>query len=316
MRSLRRRALFLSAAFFALNAGSARAGGGLTGASLLTRPIGARASGMGRAFTAVPGAAESVMYNPAGPGFAAGNEVYMAYMNGFAGGSYGLAAVPLRLGGLVLTPACLYYDSGKVELETQGVRETVTAELDKVAMVSGAYEPVKGLAVGGTVKFTSLRLAEAASASVTHFDLGALYRAGGGLSVGAASLNNGGDVKFEEQGDPSPATLRAGLAYRTELDPANLFDNAADVAYSELIVTADWSRTVKEKGCYQAGLELNMKMAGELLLSLRAGYLFNRPQESLTLGFGVKKGQWDFGFGFEASKDLGSRYPVSITRKF
>ena len=316
MRIFSRQALLAFAAVFALSAGAARAGEGLTGAAILTRPIGARASGMGRAFTAMPGSAESVLYNPAGPGLIERDEVYLAYMNGFGGGGYGLAAVPFRLGDFILTPAYLYYDSGRVELESQGVKETVTAELDRVAMVSGAYSPFKDLSVGGTIKFTSLRLAEAASASVTHYDLGALYRVSEGLTLGAASLNNGGEIKFEEKGDPSPATLRAGLAYRTELRPANLFDNAADVSYSELVVTADWSRTVKEKGCCQAGAELNMKMAGEIQLSLRGGYLFGRPEEGLTLGFGVKKGQWDLGFAYECSKDLGSRYPVSISRKF
>lgn len=306
----------LFALIFTLGAGFAHAGVGLTGAAILTRPVGARSSGMGRAFTAMPGAAESVLYNPAAPGFLTRDEIYMAYMNGFAGGGYGLAAVPLRLGKLVLTPAYLYYDSGKVELESQGMLETVTAELDKVAIISGAYEPIPGLAVGGTVKFVSLRLAEAASASVTNYDLGALYRIKDGFTVGAASLNNGGEVKFEQQGDPSPATLRAGLAYKTELKPANLFDSSADISYSELIVTADWSRTIKEKGYYQTGMELNMKMAGELLLSLRAGYLFDRPEESLTLGLGVKKGQWTFGFGYEAAKDLNGRLPVSLSREF
>ena len=315
MRISRATAAFLALAWIsALTAGGARAESGLTGAPILNRPIGARSSGMGRAFTAISGDAESVMYNPAGLAFSGWGEVYMAYMNGFAGGSYGLAAAPFKLGNLVLTPAFLYYNSGSIDLNlSDGTQGQVTGELDKVAMLSGSYAVRSDLAVGGTLKFTSINLAETASASAKHFDLGILYRPVDGLSFGAASLNNGGDIKFEEEGDPAPATLRAGAAYRFELNPPNLLDNSADVSHSELVVTSDWSRTVKEKGYFQAGAELNMKMQGELVLSLRAGYLFNRPEENVTVGLGVKSGAWAFNLGYEAAKDLNARMPVSLT---
>ena len=313
--------LFLAASVCALLAfepARACAGAGLTGAPILNRPIGARSSGMGRAFTAIPGEPESVMYNPAGPGFAPGGEVYLAYMNGFGGGSYGLAAVPLKFGNFVLTPAFLYYNSGAMNLRlSDGTRGAVTAELDKVGMLSAAYTPSRDLAVGFTLKVTSIDLAEAASASVKHYDLGALYRITDGLSAGAAALNNGESVKFEREGAPAPSTLRAGLAYKVELNPPNLLDKSADISYSDIVLTSDWSRTVKESGYYQAGFELNMKMPGAaLLMSLRAGYLFERPEENMTFGFGIRKGPWNFGFGYEASKDLDARLPVSLSCEF
>lgn len=310
-------AVFLPAAVFALNAGRARADSGLTGAPILTRPIGARSSGMGRSFTAVAGGAESLMYNPAGPGFAPRSEAYLAYMNGLGGGGYGLAAAPLKLGTFVLTPAFLYYNSGEINLNlSDGTQGAVTAELDKVVMLSGAFLSGPRLALGGTVKFTSINLAETASASARHFDLGLLYRVTEALNFGAASLNNGDAVKFEEQGAPAPATLRSGLAYKVALDLPNLLDRSADVIYSDIFLTSDWSRTVKEKGYFQAGFEMNMELSGMVMLRLRAGYLFDRPEENLTFGLGIQKGQWNFSFGYEASKDLNVRYPVSLTRGF
>lgn len=312
------RGFFLLAAVLALAPVRAGAEAGLTGAPILNRPIGARSSGMGRAFTAMPGSAESVMYNPAGPAFIAGNQAYLAYMNGFGGGRYGLAAVPLKVGGLVLTPAFLYYNSGEMNLNlSDGTKGNVTAELDKVGMLSAAYLPLRNLAVGATLKFTSISLAETVSVSVRHFDLGVLYRVTDRLSFGAASLNNGDAVKFEAQGSPAPATLRAGAAYRMEINPPNLSDKSADVSYNELILTSDWSRTVKEEGVYQAGAEMTMTMPGPaLLLSLRAGYLFNRPDESMTFGLGLKQGAWELGFGYEASADLTTRFPVSVSFEF
>jgi len=305
----------LACALFVFIPGCARGESGLTGAPILNRPVGARSSGMGRAFTGVPGEAESVMYNPAGPGFVSGNEAYLGYMNGFGGGSYGLVAVALRRGGFVLTPAFLYYNSGAINLNNTGT--SVTAELDKVGMLSVAYAPLPDLAVGGTFKYTRIDLAETVSASAKHFDLGILYKISGGLSFGAASLNNGDAVKFETQGSPAPATMRAGLAYKVELNPPNLLDSSADISYSDIVLTSDWSRTAKESGYYQAGFEMTMHMPGAgLLLSLRAGYLFNRPDENMTFGFGIKKGPWNLGFGYEASKELAARLPVSISCEF
>lgn len=50
--------------------------------------------------------------------------------------------------------------------------------------------------------------------------------------------------------------------------------------------------------------------------SLRAGYLFGRPEEGVTLGIGIKSGRWDFGFGFETAKKLDPRRPVSLSYEF
>ncbi|MDO8804939.1 MAG: PorV/PorQ family protein [Elusimicrobiota bacterium] len=308
---------FLGAVLITFAAAGARSESGLTGAPILNRPIGARSSGMGRAFTAVPGDAESVMYNPAGLAFVPGLRACVSYMNGFDWGNYGFAAVPVKVGGLVLTPAFLYFNSGKMELNlSDGTSGNVVAELDMVSMLSAAYKPLPEFAVGATVKRTTIELAETASASALHYDLGALYAMKSGLSLGAALLNNGQAVKFEEKGDPAPAAIRAGFSYKFEINPPNLLDRSADISYCDVVITSDWSRVVKEKGYYQSGLEMNMKMRNSIFLSLRAGYLFGRPEEGITFGVGIKSGRWDFGFGFETAKKLDSRRPVSLSYEF
>ena len=309
--------LILSAAIFAGAAPGAWAGTGLTGAPVLNRPVGARSSGMGRAFTGVPGDAESIMYNPAGLAFAPGLKAYAAYMNGFDGGAYGFGALPVKINGLTLTPAFLYFNSGDLDLNlSDGTTGRVVGEMDKVAMLSGAYMPLPGLGVGATVKRTSIDLAGAASASAMHYDLGALYAFDNGLSFGASSLNNGGAIKFEDKGDPAPAALRAGFSYKYTFTPANYLDSSSAITYCDLVFTSDWSKVTKEKGFYQSGIEMNMKMPESIFLSLRAGYLFNRTEEGLTFGIGIKNGPWDFGFAFETAKALDSRRPVSLSYQF
>lgn len=317
MRTLTARSSLLCCAALLAAAAAARADSGLTGAPILNRPVGARSSGMGRAFTAMPGDVESLMYNPAGLAGVPAFKAYAAYMNGFGDGSYGFAAVPVRAGKFVLAPAFLYYNSGSMNLNlSDGTVGSVVAELDKVAMLSAAYEPAPGLAVGVTAKRTTINLAETASAAALHYDFGTIYTMKNGLSLGAASLNNGGAIKFEDKGDPAPAALRAGASYKLLFTPANYLDSTSAITYCDLVVAADWSRVAKEKGYYQSGLEMNMQMPQSLMLSLRGGYLFNRTEEGLTFGFAVKTGRWEFGFAYETARKLNSRNPVSVSYQF
>lgn len=318
MRAAYSRFSFLScAAYLALAPSVARAGAGLTGAPILNRPVGARSSALGRAFTAVPGDSESVMYNPAGPAFVSGPRASVSYMNGFSGGAYGSAAASVKAGNYVLTPAFLYYDSGRMTVNrSDGSGGEVTAELDKVAMLSAAFKLLPELSVGGTVKSTSINLAETASASALNYDVGALYSMKNGFSLGAAALNNGGAVKFEEKSDPAPATLRAGFSYKVVVNPPNFLDPAADISYCDLVLVSDWSRVYREKGYYQSGLEMNMEMPNSVFFSLRAGYLFDRPEEGFVFGFGLSNGRWNFGFAFETADELDSRRPVSLSYEF
>lgn len=308
--------VLLSALLFAA-AGSAAAESGLTGAPILNRPVGARSSAMGRAFTAVPGDPEALLYNPAGLAFVEGFSPHVSYMNGFSGGSYGFLAAPVKFRNFVLTPAYHYYNSGTISLNlTDGTVGSVTAELDQVALLSAAYRPAPGLALGATLKRLDIDLAETASADALSVDVGALYRLNSSLSFGAAVLNTGQEIKFEEDADPSPRALRAGVAYKMVPRKPNFMDPSADISYSDLLFTADWSKVIKEDSYFQTGLEVNMLLPQSILLSLRAGYLFDREEEGLTFGFGFKSGRWTFAFGFETPKKLDARRPVSVSYDF
>ncbi len=294
----------------------AAADSGLTAAPVLNRPVGARSSAMGRAFAAVPGDPEGLMYNPAGLAFITAPRPYAAYMNGLVGG-YGLVAAPFPVKGFVITPAFLYYNSGSMGLNlSDGTSGNVTAELDQVPMLSAAYRPIPRLAVGATVKRASIELAEAASAASVNFDAGAMYLIGHGFSAGASLMNAGQGMKFEDASDPAPRTLRAGLAWKLVPGKPNFMDPSADITYSEFIVTTDWSKTVKEDSRLQSGLETNMALPYGVTLSLRGGYLFSRDEEGATFGFGIKRGRWAFDFGFETAGELGTRRPVSLSYQF
>lgn len=296
---------------------SVRCETGLTAAPILVTPMGARSSSMGRAFTAVHGDADALNYNPAGLAFINKISVSMTYMRGFDSGDYGFIAVPMPVKSLVLTPGFLYYNSGKINVHPSvGADYSVTAQEDKVTYISVAWMPVAKLGVGATLKYSKLELAEIASANSINYDFGILYDFGMGLTVGASYLNNGSDIKFEEKGDAPPKTQRLGASYKLKFNPPNLLDPSADISYCDVVLSMDWSRTNKESGYYQAGGELNMGMPQDIFLSLRFGYLIDRPDESTTFGIGIGKNRWSFNYSSISSKELSSRNQVTLGYKF
>lgn len=307
----------LALALYAACAGRASAEAGLTAAAFLNAPLGARSAALGQAFTAVPGDVESLNYNPGALAFVPGSGVSASYLSGFNDAEHSFIAAPLKFGNLVLTPAYLHFTGGSMNLNlSDGTTGKVTAEDDRTIYISGAYRLRKDLGLGVTLKQTRSVLAETASASSLNYDFGALYKLGGGLSLGASLMNSGGGFKFEEKGDPAPAVQRLGAAYRVEMRPANLLDPSTDLLFCEAGFTADWISVYRDKGYYQAGVELSMGMSADLTLDLRAGYLFDRPGEGMTFGLGLRRNKWNFDYSLGTDKELSARQQVTLGYRF
>lgn len=290
---------------------------GLTAAPFLNAPVGARAAAMGQAFTAVAGGAESLNYNPGALAFAEKYSVAGSYMRGFGDSSHGFIAATLPAGRFVLTPGFMYFDGGTMDLNlSDGTTGRVQAESDSAVYASAALLAGKGLGLGLTAKRVRLELAETASAAAMVYDLGALYSAGRGFTLGASWLNLGGRFRFEEKSDPAPAVKRLGAAWLVEINPPNLLDSSADLVYCSALLTADWVSHYKDRGYYQAGAELNMEMPYGAKASLRTGYLFDRDSEGMTFGFGLAAESWAFDLSVDAAKEMDSRQRAGLSYYF
>lgn len=309
--------LCLALAALAAAAAPASAEPGLTAAPSLNAPLGARSAAMGQAFTAVMGGAESLNYNPGALAFERRISVTASHLRGFEDMGHSFIAAPLPLGPLVLTPGYMRFDAGDISLNlSDGTRGKVNAETDSAVYASAALKAGSKLGLGVTAKHVRVELAETASASALLWDLGALYSPGGGFTFGAALMNSGGEFTFEQAGDPAPSSRRLGAAWRAVIDPPNLLDPSTDLVYSDAVLTADWVGYSKDKGYYQAGAELNMQMSLGLTMSLRAGYLFGRPAEGLTFGFGFAARKWSFDFSFDTAKEMNARQQAGVGYRF
>ena len=249
---------------------------GRTAASVLQRPLAARSAGMGEAFAAVDAGVDSLGYNPAGAARLARPELASSYNSGIAGDDFGFLGYAHPLSLATLTAGFVYYDAGSVNLSfSDGRQESRTAEKDMAALLGLGAPLGWGLCIGGTAKVFRLELAEEVKAAGYAADLGALWHTPlKGLNLGVSLQNLGPDVKFEEEGDPLPQTIRFGAAYGFNLDNLDWFREGG-LGFSRFLFTADAVKARDENDVLpSAGLEMGIPWGAQSYGALRAGYMF------------------------------------------
>lgn len=195
---------------------------GTAGLQFLKIGIGARALGMGEAFTAVTDDISSIYWNPAGLALKAQDQVMFSHTAWVAGINYEFVAFSkvTNLGTFGVSTALLhtgYMDVTEEELfDLTG--ETFTC-YDLMAGVTYANEFTDKFSFGANIKYVREMLDEYAVNGVA-IDIGSLYNTGwNNLTIGMAIKNFGPDLEYEldEDGD--------GLLNE---DPFDLIDNDGD----------------------------------------------------------------------------------------
>jgi len=208
-----RKAIILSTFLIALPANLLWAGGaGIPGAVVLEHPVGARASGMAEAYTAVGGEIGVLHYNPAGLISLPGREASFTYQRGLAEDSFMglLYGQPTRLG--VFAGGFFYYTVGEMELiDLDGNEWSVKGEQDFAVVGSFARRLLDRFPIGVNLKIISSRLVEAESGTAFAIDFGSLYHPPlEGMTLGLAVRNLGTKIKFIDEGDSLPLIISVG----------------------------------------------------------------------------------------------------------
>ena len=291
---------------------------GLTAVPFLQRALGARASGMGSAFVAVQDSIDSMQYNPGALGTLRAPSLTSTYLNGFGSTTYGFLgyAHPSRYG--TFATGALYYNAGSIDLNlSNGTTGRVTAEEDTAWTLSYALALTRRLSLGATYRFLRLSLAETAHATSSQSDLGVLWSPPiKYLSLGAAYQYLGPDIRFENVGDPSPKTLRYGLALRFPDINAKRIDPSVDLDAFDTTVAADMVQTLHEKKSPRMGAEFGLRPALLTRVAIRTGWIFNRDSESFTFGAGLQHGDLSFDYAFGRARDLDNAQQLTLTYRF
>ncbi|MCB4791536.1 MAG: PorV/PorQ family protein [Elusimicrobia bacterium] len=277
---------------------------GKSTAQFLQLGVGARAEGMGEAYTASAVGADAVYWNPAGIAGIEKNEASFTQAMWIQDISYQAAvgAFPTKHGAFAIGLKYLSYGSIKKTDDT-GLETGDFSPNDLMAGVSYGREFGK-LKAGITVKYISSKITNTATAVAG--DIGFKYPfMDDKLIIGLAGMNMGTKMKFVNEEDPLPSTGKFGVSYM----PGGLW-----------LIALDANMPNDDDAYANAGIEKKFQLGDISRLALRAGY--NTRTKDITgtqgvtagVGFGYK--QLDLDVAFAPYGDLGNITLVSLGVKF
>lgn len=292
-----------------------------SGAEFLTYPMGARAVGMGRAYTAVANDIQTASWNPAGFALLRKKEVCYSRLNSF---EFQVGDTDDSINNNLISvgiPTSLYGTFGfSVEIQNYGQTaitgpggpDIIAIVDDKTLIFYGFYATslTDKLDVGIDYKFVSVDFGSLdEKATTSAVDLGALYRPlrSVPLQIGGSLRNLGFAMQYKDapQKDPLPRRLRVGAAY-------DIFQHLLGTDVLSLLVSMDvemWrSKIVNDQDeVVQRPIESSQYIGTEFsysgLLFLRFGYIrekiFSTQGPAYGIGVNYK------GVRFDIAQELG-----------
>ena len=326
MRSALAAAAFLSFA----PAASAGENAGVSAAPILQTPVGARAVGMGTAFTGVADDVSTLHYNPGGLANLSATEATAMVLGGQQNQNlqYLAAGTPLSFAGFTgsgystLGASLLLSRNGDITVNpanpdgtTSAAPYSVSAGGDTVFTVGYAerladtpFETPDSTRhvdhfLGVSGKFVRSTLPGGYSAQAYAADLGYFGRCPElGVTLGASLLNLGSKMRFVDVADPLPLAMRTGFAWSIPMPEAHA-----------LVWAADWEYQYYERLWYvNSGVEYTLFKT----FAARVGYQAHRDMAGVTFGFGGKWGHWGIDYAWAQGGDMGDSHRFSFTFRF
>jgi opacity protein-like surface antigen len=266
-------------------------------AQFLEIGVGARASAMGEAYTALTDDAASAFWNPAGLAQVEQRNIHFAYNSWPAEISIGGLSFAMNLEGIGT------FGLNAVYLSTDDMAVTTLRDPEGT---SGQTFSISNYAVGlSYARFMTERLSVGVTAKVVSeeyygygytafaLDLGTQYKTGfRGLNIGMSILHFGPEVQFDgeyiDYSDPKSVGVDKKKSFETYSLPINfrlgISIDVLEDPNNHLIAAADMIHPNNNLEQYNTGLEYGFRQ----LFFLRGGYKFNTDEAGLTLGLGVK----------------------------
>ncbi len=290
-----------------LAAGVARAGDpGSAGATSLRIGVGARASAMGEAYTAVAEDASTVFWNPGAMAAVQGTNVTLSHVEYFQTIHFEQAAVThetawgtlgLMFSGMFMNDLDRYDDvPSSTPLGTFGVYDVSFA-------VAFARYIVPNVSVGLSVKPVYERIDEL-SASGIAFDAG-IYHVSKvkGLKLAAVVGNLGTPMKFDVEEFALPRYFKVGGSYEREVPAIE----------GRLLFTLDAMFPNDGDARTLIGGEYSYRR----MVALRAGYKGGYDLQGATFGFGVRYRDMTLDYAFLPTKnEIGDNHRFGLGFSF
>jgi long-subunit fatty acid transport protein len=296
-----KRVLLTSIMFLAI-AGQARAAG-TSGAQFLKQGAGARAAGMGDAFSSVADDVTAAYWNPAGLSQMEQPEISVMQNTGLVDSQYQYAAGAMPWGGNTLALSLYRMDYGTFDRYTAADTKSGSFNAgDLAGSLSLATKINEHYSAGVSAKYIQESIDDA-KATTFAADFGVLAKYGD-THVSAVLQHFGPSMQMVKDKTPLPMTVRLGVSQRL---------------FNRLNTALELSKPNDNNMTIHAGLEYALVT----FVTMRAGTNLT-PGNSLdvsglkgfTAGLGTQFNGFSLDYAFVPFGDLGNTHRVSLSYKF
>lgn len=278
----------------------AETNGGQTAANFLLIGAGARAAGMGGAFTSVSQGAVASYWNPAGLTSLEETEVLLSHFAWYQDMTLEYGAFAHRLSDVTaLSASVTYFNYGTIQgYDIDGNTTSEISAYDLAGSVSLGYRATDQISVGLTTKFITQKLDDI-NGSTFALDVGANYVTDR-WSVAAVFGNLGPNISFENVSEQLPTTVRLGASFFPIED--------------KLLAAVELEKRFQGATVLRNGFEFNF----EEQYYLRTGYNYYPGDEGksfgtgYSVGAGVRLGSTEFDYAYT----FGEKYTSEDLHRF
>jgi long-subunit fatty acid transport protein len=285
---------------------------GTTGASFLKIGVGARAVGMGEAFTAVADDASAVYWNPAGLNFLDNKEVslmHTVWLEDIANNYLAYAQpIPGPVGGVrrALGLSVNYVTVGDIQkIDNQGNEVGGDFKPYDSAVTLSYAQRVLGVPFGCTIKYIQSKIDDQ-QGNAFAFDIGSMYKFNESFMCGMVVQNMGTRIQFASAHDPLPLNVKCGTAYHWN---------------KSLLTSFDVNAPVDNRVNASAGAEYVFREIRAVQFAGRVGYKTATIEDidalsGLSAGLGFGMDYFGIDYAWVPYGDLGNTHRVSLGVRF
>jgi len=271
-----------------------------TGLAFLKLGVGARAIGMGEAYSALSSDASGVYYNPAGISFGSDDEITLMHKQWVFGTTSEFLGAAVHSQHFAFGFGFNSTNVDDIEIRQQpGPPEGTFGLHDLAISATASWRIDTSLSIGATGKFLyeKIYVNESDGAAL---DIGARYQYDQHFAFAAVLTNIGSMSNLLTEPIILPAGARFGASFQS-----------TPVDYLAFTLAGDALKTFKDDG---TRIDIGGELAYNSFIAFRTGYQFGYDAKGFSAGFGLRYGLLQLDYAYVPFLDqLGDTHTFSLT---